>query len=394
MNAGKYVFAQVVAFLRKSEFDKCVERYDGDHRYRELTSWNHFLQLLFGQLIGCNGLRSLCLCLGVHSDKLYHLGIRSAVNESSLSRANEKRDWRIFADFAGYMISLVRPLYAKSKLPGIEAENDILALDSTTISLSLKLFSWAPGKYSRGAIKVHTLVDLRGRIPVFVHITDGKYHDSNALEVIVPQPSAIYVMDKAYVDFEALFKIDRAEAFFVTRAKDNLRFKAVASNKVDKSTGLRCDQRILLTVAKSRKLYPKRLRRIKYLDKQSGKQLVFLTNNFEVDPMEIAEIYRNRWQIEVFFKCIKQNLQIKTLWGHSPNAVHIHIWVAVCAYLLVAYIKAQLKSPYSTYEIMQILGISALTKTPVNHLIAQKQPNQIIKEPPNLFNTNEILTHQ
>ncbi len=394
MNSGKYVFAQIVSFLRKNEFDKCVARYKGDKHYRTLTAWNHFLQLLFGQLIGCNGLRSICLCLKAHEDKLYHAGIRGRVNESSLSRAGEKRDWRIFADFGAHLISLVRPMYAASHLPDITHEGNILALDSTTISLSLKLFSWAPGKYSRGAVKMHTLLDMRGNIPVFVHITDGKWHDSNALDLLIPQRDAIYVMDKAYFDLEALHRLERAGAFFVTRAKDNLLFKAVASIKVDKSTGLRCDQRIRLTGKMSQCRYPERLRRIKYADAQSGKTLVFLTNNFMADPLEIAEIYRQRWQIEVFFKWIKQNLQIKTLWGHSENAVHIHIWVAVCAYLLVAYIKAQLKSPYSIYEIMQITGISIFTKTPINQLIGQKTSNQNVKEPPNLFSNNSLLTHQ
>lgn len=385
MNSGKYVFAQIVAFLRKYEFEKCVARYQGDSGYRTLTSWNHFLQLLFGQLAGCNSLRSICLCLKAHEDKLYQMGIRGRVNESSLSRANEGRDWRIFADFGAYLISQVRPMYAAPQLANITLENDILALDSTTISLSLKLFSWALGKYSRGAVKVHTMLDLRGNIPAFIHITDGKYHDSNTLDVITPQPEAIYVMDKAYFDLEALYRIEHAGAFFVTRPKDNLRFKAVVSRKVDKTKGLKCDQLIRLTGKISRERYPIRLRRIKYHDAQSDKTLVFVTNNLKADPVEITEIYRNRWQIEVFFKWIKQNLHIKTLWGHSQNAVNIHIWVVVCAYLLLAMIKSQLKSPYSTYEIMQITGISIFTKTPFNQLITPKIPNQNIKEQPNLF---------
>jgi hypothetical protein len=394
MNSGKYVFAQIVSFLRKNEFDKCAERYNGNKHYRTLTAWNHFLQLLFGQLGGCNGLRSICLCLKAHEDKLYHAGIRGRVNESSLSRAGERRDWRIFADFGAHLISLVRPMYTSSPLPDITHEGDIMALDSTTISLSLKLFSWAPGKYSRGAVKMHTLLDVRGNIPVFVHITDGKWHDSNALDLLMPQKNEIYVMDKAYFDLEALYRLDRAGAFFVTRPRDNLRFKAVTSNKVDPSTGLRCDQRIRLSGNVSHTRYPERLRRVKYFDAESGQTLVFLTNNFVSDPLEIAAIYCRRWQIEVFFKWMKQNLQIKTLWGHSENAVNIHIWVAVCAYLLIACIKAQLKSPYSIYEIMQITGISLFTKTPVNQLIGRKTSNQNVKELPNLFSDNTLLTHQ
>ena len=257
----------------------------------------------------------------------------------------------------------------------------MLALDSTTISLSINLFTWAEGKYTRGAVKVHTLLNLRGSIPEFILVTDGKYHDSNALDVIVPQPCAIYLMDKAYVDFEALHRIQTEEAFFVTRAKSSLRYEVVEQNfNIDQMTGLRSDKTIILTVTKSKRFYPDQLRLVEYYDTEKDLLLVFLSNNFEVSALEIARLYKNRWQIEVFFKWIKQNLVIKKLWGHSPNAVKIHVWTAICAYLIVAYIKHTLKSDYSIYEIMQILSVSAFDKTPIRDLLTIAQVNQNAKE--------------
>ncbi len=387
MNSGKYVFAQLLQFVNKYEFKKFVERYRGDYRVRELNCWNQFIQLFFGQLTSLNSLRDVCLCLKAHRNKLYHLGIKQDVNQSTLSRANEKRDWRIFADFGEYLIKQVRPLYANSTIPNIDIDNDLFALDSTTISLSIKLFSWAKGKYSRGAIKVHTLLDLRGNIPTFIFITDGKYHDSNILDVIVPLPGAIYLMDKAYIDFASLYNFHKANAFFVTRAKVSLDFAVIESNyNIDEKTGLRSDKTIKLEGYKSKQLYPEKLRMVEYYDDEKDIMLVFLTNNFEVSALEIAHLYRNRWQIEVFFKWIKQNLTIKTLWGHSENAVNIHIWVAICTYLIVAYVKYTLKSNLSIYETMQILGISAFDKTPVKELLTELQVNQNFKEQYDLFN--------
>jgi hypothetical protein len=394
MNVGKYVFAQVLALVNHYEFQKCVDRYHGDHRTRELNCWNQFTQLFFGQLTARNGLRDICLCLNAHQKNLYHLGIKQSVNQSTLSRANEIRDWRIFADFGSYLISLVRPLYANSPIPDLETDSDVFVLDSTTISVSINLMNWARGKYSRGAVKMHTLLDLRGSIPTFILITDGKYHDVNALDEININPNAIYVMDKAYLDFKRLFDLNENGAFFVIRAKENFRFKAVQSRQVDKTNGLRCDQTIKLVIYKSRKQYPKKLRRIKFYDQEKDITLVFLTNNFDIEPLEVAAIYKNRWQIEVFYKWGKQNLQIKTLWGHSENAVRVHIWIAICTYLIVAYLKYQLRSPYSVYEMMQILGISAFAKTPINELFVKQQINQNVKEQLNLFSNNELLTHQ
>ena len=385
MNSGKYVFTQLLQFVSKYEFEKCVERYKGDYHVRDLNFWNQFIQLFFGQLTSRNSLRDICTCLKAHKNKLYHLGIKQNVNQSTLSRANERRDWKIFADFGEYLIKLVRPLYTNSPIPNIDI--DIFALDSTTISLSIKLFSWAKGKYSRGAVKIHTLLDLRGSIPAFIFVTDGKYHDSNVLDIMVPIPEAIYLMDKAYVDLAALYNIHRAGAFFVTRAKVTLDYSIVECNyNIDENTGLRSDKTINLNGYKSKKFYSGMLRLVEYYDDEKKVLLVFLSNNFEVSAMGVAYLYRNRWQIEVFFKWIKQNLTIKTLWGHSENAVAIHIWVAICTYLIVAYVKYSLKSTLSIYEIIQILGISVFDKAPVKELITELEVNQNFKEQYDLFN--------
>ncbi len=386
MNSGKYIFSQILDFVNKYEFEKCVKHYKGNYRTRDLDCWNQFVQLFFGQLTSLNSLRDICLCLKAHKRKLYHLGIRQNVNQSTLSRANEKRDWRIFADFGEYLIRLVRPHYAQNSIPEVNINNDVFALDSTTISLSIRLFTWAQGKYSRGAIKVHTLLDLRGSIPSFILVTDGKYHDSNVLDVMPFSPNAIYLMDKAYVDFEALSRINQADAFFVTRAKSTLRYETIEENfNIDQSTGLQTDKIIALAGYKSKQLYPEKLRLVEFYDCENDVLLVFLSNNFEVSALEIANLYKNRWQIEIFFRWIKQNLTIKKLWGHSENAVKIHIWVAIATYLIVAYIKHSLKSTLSIYEIMQILGISAFDKTPIKELLTEFQVNQNVKEQLNLF---------
>ena len=303
MNSGKYVFSQLLEFVNRYEFDKCVKRYSGNYRVRHLNCWNQFVQLFFGQLTSLNSLQVICLCLKAHKKKLYHLGVKQDVAVSTLSRANEKRDWRIFADFANYLILLVRPLYSNCDIPGVNIDNEVFAIDSTTISVSINLCTWAQGKYSRGAEKMHTLLNLRGSIPEFVLISDGKYHDSNALDIIIPQPDAIYLMDKAYVEFEALFRINQAEAFFVTRAKSSLRYDVVEQNfNINQDTGLRTDKTITLVVPKSKKLYPGKLRLVEFYDNQNDELIVFLTNNFEVSSIEVANLYKNRWQIEVFFK--------------------------------------------------------------------------------------------
>lgn len=386
MNSGKYVFAQLLQFIPQYEFDKYVSIYNGDFRTRELNCWNQFIQLFFGQLTSRNSLRDICTCLKAHRNKLYHLGIKQYVNQSTLSRANERRDYRIFEDFGNYLIQQVRPMYASEPIPDVDIDNEVFALDSTTISLSLKLFSWAPGKYSRGAVKIHTLLDLRGSIPYYILVTDGKYHDSNVLDILTPIPDAIYIMDKAYIDFKALYHLHELGAFFISRAKTSMDYSVIENNfNIDKSTGLRSDKIIELNGYTSKQLYPEQLRLVEFYDSENDVILAFLTNNLYVTALEIANLYRNRWQIEVFFKWIKQNLTIKTLWGHSENAVNIHIWVAICTYLIVAKVKHSLKSNLTIYEILQILSISVFDKTSIRELLTEYQTNQNVKEQRNLF---------
>lgn len=312
---------------------------------------------------------------------MYHLGIKNYVTHTTLSRANEKRDWQIFAEFGYYLTELVRPLYKNSDVTNLSIDNELFALDSTSISCSINLLTWAEGKYSRGAVKMHTLLDLRGNIPSYILITDGKYHDSNALDLIILEPEAIYIMDKAYVDFEALYRIHTLGSYFVTRAKSTLKYTIIEQNfNIDEATGLRADKIIELTIVKSKKLYPEKLRLVEFYDVEKDNYLVFMTNNFQVTALEVCLIYKNRWQIETFFKWIKQNLVIKKLWGHSQNTVKTHIWVAICTYLIVAFVKKSVKSDLSIYQIMQILSISAFDKTPISELLSNFQNNQNVNE--------------
>ena len=342
--------------------------------------------MLFGQLTSCESLRDICLCLKAHEDILYALGMATSVNESLLSRANEKRDYRIYEGLGKALIKIVQPLYSKMRLEYIAPQDhDLYALDSTTISCSLKLLDWAVGKYSKGAVKMHTVIDLRGSIPVFIQITDGRCHDSNVLDMLVP--NAIYTMDKAYIDFEALARIDTEKAYFVTRAKDNMKYEIVSSHyNIDTSTGLLEDHRIRLTGVKSSKLYSKELRLIKYCDKETGEILTFISNmtdELELNGLEIANIYRHRWDVESFFKLIKQNLTVKHLLGCSENAVKTHLWIAICSYLLLARIKAVYNSPYSISEIRMLISVSALTKKDLKDLVTEPQPlttNQDVNE--------------
>jgi len=386
MYSGQFVFRQIVSFMNDYEFKKCVIRYQGNKNVRELNCRNQFLQLLFGQITGRNGLRDIHTCLKAHQRSLNHFGISQLSTFSSLARANENRDCRIFSDFGQYMISLVAPLYANDKIEDLDVDNPIFALDSTTISVSVKLWKWARGKYSKGAVKMHTLMDLHGNIPTFIHITDGKTHDVNTLDLIDITTNAIYVMDRAYIDFQRLFLIDQADSFFIVRAKDNMIFDIIDDMPVDtENTTVLGDQKIQLRGYKSKISYPKFLRKITYYDQEKKLALIFLTNNFYENAEDIAQTYRKRWQIEVFFKWIKQNLQIKTLWGHSENAVKTHIWVAVITYLLVAYIKKQLKTNLSIYEMMQIFSVSCFSKTPITQLLSESHFKQNVYEL-NLFN--------
>ena len=382
MHLGKFVFAQIVEFLPRYEFEKCVKRYKGDFHTKSLNSYNHLLQLIFGQITSCTSLRDICLCLKAHQNNLYHLGIRQQVNQSSLSRANEKRDYRIFQDFGYHLIEQVRPLFAKERTPLIDLEETIFALDSTSISVSINLAAWASGKYSRGAVKMHTLLDLRGNIPTFIHISDGTWHDSNVMDYIQFESNAVYTMDKAYVDLTALNKMDSIGAYFVTRAKSVMRYRIIETMDTNED-GILADQLVMLTGHKSSGLYPKPLRIVQYRDAETNEELTFISNNMDISALDIANIYRNRWQIEVFFKWIKQNMTVKRMWGYSENAVRIHLWTAIISYLLMAKIKANLQTEYSITEVARILGVSAFAKTPIRELLAKDQPtieNQNVKE--------------
>ena len=381
MNIGKYVFAQVIDFIPRYQFDKLVKKYKGDWHAKELTCYNQLLQLLFGQITGCDSLRDICMCLEAHSGILYHLGIKRSVTHSSLSRANENRDCRIYEELGKYLIALVRPMYSGTKVTEITIENVLYALDSTTISTSIVLAAWALGKYSKGAVKMHTLLDLRGSIPANLHVTDGKWHDSNELDEIVPEPFAFYMMDKAYVDFIALFRFHKAGAYWISRPKDNMKYEVVNHClDIDPSTGICGDFIIKLTTPKSKKLYPEPIRMVTYHDSVTGNDVEFITNNFEISAIEVANLYRHRWNIEVFFKWIKQNIVVKTLWGYSENAVRIHLWVAIITYLIIAKIKADYKSPYSITEVATLIRISALERVDLRDLITRPKESTIQKQ--------------
>ena len=347
MNIGKYIFSQVIDFIPRYQFDKLVKKYKGDWHAKDLTCYNQLLHLLFGQITGCDSIRDICLCLEAHGSSIYHLGIRKTVNQSNLCRANEKRDYRIYEGLGMYLIGIVRPMYSNTKVAEITIDNVLYALDSTTISTSIVLAAWALGKYSKGAVKMHTLLDLRGSIPANIHITDGKWHDSNELDEIVPEPLAFYMMDKAYVDFLALYRFHKAGAYWISRPKDNMRYEVTDHrHDFEASTGICGGFTIKLTTHKSKKLYPEPIRMVTCHDSENENDVEFITNNFEISALEVANLYRHRWDIEVFFKWIKQNIVVKTLWGYSENAVRTHLWVAIIAYLIVAKIKADYKLSY------------------------------------------------
>lgn len=387
MNKGKYVFAQIMDLVHPAEFDRCVSKYNGNYRVRQFSCWHQFLSLSLGQLSHRESLRDLVLCLQAHHAKLYHLGFTKGVSKSTLADANEQRDWRIYADFAQVLIRKARQMNPKTvELEGLELGNRVYALDSTTIDLCLGVFWWAKFRKHKAAIKLHTLLDIRCQIPCFIHITDGLVHDVNVLDVLEFEVDAFYVMDKGYVAWGRLFRIAQSKAYFVTRAKDNLAFVRVYSHPVDKSVGLVCDQTIRLKNHYASKDYPKHLRRIKYHDKELDKTFVFLTNHFEAKAIEIAQLYKYRWQIELFFKWIKQHLKIKVFWGESANAVKTQIWVAVCTYVLVAILREKLKISQTMNEILQILSVSIFDKTPVNQLL-RKQPLQNL----NPDNPNQLI---
>jgi hypothetical protein len=350
--------------LPRYEFHKCVSRYHGGYQQKKFSCWDQFLAMSFAQLTYRESLRDIEACLGSVGGKLYHMGFRSKVARSTLADANEARDWRIFADFAQVLIAIARPLYAKDPL-GVELDAGLYAFDSTTIDLCLSLFPWARFRQRKAAVKLHTLLDLHGNIPTFIGITDGKMHDVNMLDEIVPEAGAFYVMDRGYVDFERLFVFTLSAAFFVVRTKSNVLLQRRYSHPVDKTTGVRSDHTVILTAIGSVKAYPEALRRVTYLDVETRKRFKFLTNNFTLPAVTIALIYKSRWQVELFFKWIKQHLRIKAFYGTSQNAVKTQIWIAVSAYVLVAIIRKRLGLEASLYQILQILSVTLFEKTPI-----------------------------
>jgi Domain of unknown function (DUF4372)/Transposase DDE domain len=364
MNSGRTIFAQLLDYLPMYEFRKCVARYRGDHRIKTFSCWDQLLCMIFAQLAYRESLRDIVACLRSQSQRLYHMGFRSFVSRSTLADANEVRDWRIYADFAQVLIARARELYRNEDL-GIDLRNTVYALDSTTIDLCFSLFPWATYKTNQHAVKLHTLLDLRGNIPTVIRITPAQLSDLQFLDHIVLEPGAFYVMDRGYLDFARLHRWTLAGAFFVTRARKDFRFRRLISHKVDKTTGVQCDQTILLKWFYSVKGYPERLRRVRFLDPEREKRLVFLTNNFVLPAKTIADLYRSRWHVELFFKWIKQHLRIKAFVGTSPNALKTQVWTAVCAYVLVAIVKKRLHLDMSLYTILQILSVSLFEKTPI-----------------------------
>jgi len=374
-------------YLPIHTFRRCVQRYRGSYKVKDFTCLDQYLCMAFAQLTYRESLRDIEACLRAQQSKLYHMGIRSHVSRNTLANANKVRDWRIYADFAQSLINTARRLYAHEEF-GVELDQTVYALDATTIDLCLSVFPWARFRHTKGAIKLHTLLDLRGNIPSFIHVSDGKFHDVNVLDQLIPEPGAFYIMDRGYLDFERLHKFTQFAAFFVTRAKSNLQFRRLYSHPVDKRTGLKCDQTIVLTGFYTYKGYPEKLRRIKYYDVETGKNLVFLTNNFILPPLTIAQLYRCRWQIELFFKWIKQHLRIKSFYGTTENAVKTQIWIAVSVYVLVAIIKKLLYLEASLYTILQILSVTMFERIPILQVLTEhvyKTQNPEMYKQLNLF---------
>jgi hypothetical protein len=364
MHTGRFIFSELIFHLPQKEFQKCVARYDDSSQSRTFSHWDQYLTMAFAQLTYRESLRDIEACLRSVTGKLYHLGIRSRVARTTLADANESRDWRIFADFAQVLIRIARPLYAADPI-GVDLDHSLYALDSTTIDLCLSLFPRAKFRRHKGAVKMHTLLDLHGNIPTFISITNGKVHDVNVLDEIAPEAGAFYVMDRGYVDFERLYVFTLSAAFFVVRTKSNVLLDRRYSHPVDKASGVRSDHTVILTAITSVKVYPDQLRRVSYLDVKTRKRFKFLTNNFTLPALTIAQIYKSRWQVELFFKWIKQHLRIKAFYGTSENAVKTQIWIAVSVYVLVAIVRKRLALEASLYQILQILSVTLFEKTPI-----------------------------
>jgi Domain of unknown function (DUF4372)/Transposase DDE domain len=388
MNTGRTVFSQLMDYLPTYEFQKCVTRYSGDYRSRNFSCRDQFLAMAFAQLTYRESLRDIETCLRSIGGKVYHMGFRSMIARSTLADANESRDWRIYADFAQALIAIARPLYAHDPI-GVELNQSLYALDSTTIDLCLSLFPWAKFRQHKAAVKMHTLLDLHGNIPSFIRITDGKVHDVNILDELFPEAGAFYVMDRGYIDFARLFVFTLCSAFFVIRTKEIVLLQRRYSHPVDKATGVRSDHTVILTAIESAQTYPDPLRRVSYLDVENQRRLKFLTNNFALPALMIAQIYKCRWQVELFFKWIKQHLRIKAFYGTSDNAVKTQIWIAVTVYVLVAIVRKRLGLEMSLYQILQILSITMLEKVPILSVLEALDSRSDLLDNPNqliLFN--------
>jgi Domain of unknown function (DUF4372)/Transposase DDE domain len=385
MNLGRAVFSQLMEHLPSYEFQKCVARYYGDSYFRGFSCLDQYLAMAFAQLTYRESLRDIEACLRSVGPKLYHMGLRGRVSRTTLADANERHDWRIYADFAQVLIGIARPLYARDPI-GVDLDQSLYALDSTTIDLCLSLFPWAKFRKHKGAVKMHTLLDLHGNIPTFISITDGKVHDVNILDEILPEAGAFYVRDRGYVDFERLFVFTLSAAFFVVRTKSNVVLQRRYSHPVDQTTGVRSDHTVILTAIDSVQAYPDSLRRVSYLDVTTRKRFKFLTNNFTLPALTIAQIYKSRWQVELFFKWIKQHLRIKAFYGTSENAVKTQIWIAVSVYVLVAIVRKRLQLEVGLYQILQILSVTLFEKTPILQALqasdsqfdSHADPNQLI----------------
>ena len=378
MHAGRFVFSELIAHLPHKEFQKCVARYSDGLQWRRFSPWDQYLAMAFAQLTYRESLRDIEACLRSVTGKLYHLGFRGKVAKTTLADANELRDYRVFADFAHVLIGIARPLYAHDPI-GVDLDQSLYALDSTTIDLCLELFPWARFRKHKAAVKMHTLLDLHGNIPTFIRISDGKLHDVNVLDDIPIEPGAFYVIDRGYLDFERLYRLTLSAAFFVIRAKENVILQRRYSRPVDQSTGLRSDQTVILTTIGSATAYPDALRRVSYVDTETNKHLVFLTNNFDLPALTITQIYKCRWQVELFFKWIKQHLRIKAFYGTGQNAVKTQIWIAVSVYVLVAIVRKRLGLEASLYQILQVLSITLFEKTPIlRALQAHDSPDDLL----------------
>lgn len=368
MNEGKYIFAQVVSFLDPNDFKKCVERYKGNYKIKDFSCWHQLLCMMFGQLSNRESLSDLIICLQTQRNKWYHLGIGNHISKSNLAHANEIRNYKIFADYASILIAEARQCITPNEALNSFEDYPVYAIDTTTIDLCLNVFWWAKFRKNKGAIRIHTMLDIKTEIPCFMYITDGKVHEINVLDIIEFELNGIYVMDRGFVDYQRLYSIHLKLAYFITRAKTNMKCRRIYSRKVDRKTGVIFDQTIMMVNPIAIKQYPEKLRRIKYYDSETKKIFIFLTNNFALTALEIALLYKYRWKIELFFKWIKQHLKVKSFWGHSENAVKVQVYVAIITFVTVAIVKQKLKTPLTNYQILQILSLTLLNKTPINQL--------------------------